>query len=220
MTIKAVLFDCDGVLVDSEPATFAALQVELAAHGLHLSLEEMEQRFIGGTMEKLRQTANEMGAGLPPEWVGEFYEKLYTHLRAGTPLMPGIEALLDRLDAAGISYAVGSNGHHRKMEASLGQHPRLWARLKDRLFSGQELGCPKPDPGLYLHAAAFLSVAPTDCVVVEDSATGARSAIAAGMRCFGLVPPQGSDHARETLTAVGAELIADLGEIPALIGLR
>ncbi|SOC14033.1 HAD family hydrolase [Rhodobacter maris] len=219
MTIKAILFDCDGVLVDSEPATFVLLQQELSAHGLHLSMEEMERLFIGGTMEKLRQTANALGAGLPPEWVGEFYEKLYAHLRQGTPKMPGIAALLDRLDAAGVVYAVGSNGHRRKMEATLGQHPALWARLKDRLFSGQELGCPKPDPGLYLHAAAFLGQPPEACVVVEDSATGARSALAAGMRCFGLVPPGGSDHARETLTKVGAELITCLDEIPARIGL-
>ena len=215
MTAKAVLFDCDGVLVDSEPATFRLLQQEFAQHGLHLTLPEMERRLIGGTMETVRQTANALGAGLPPEWVGDFYERLYAHLRAGTALMPGASALLDRLDAAGIPYAVGSNGLHRKMEATLGQHPAMWARLHDRLFSGQELGCPKPDPGLYLHAAAFLGVSAADCVVVEDSATGARAAVAAGMRCLGFAPQGASD----ALVAVCPEIITDLGQIPALIGL-
>ena len=215
MTAKAVLFDCDGVLVDSEPATFLMLQQEFAQRGLHLSLHEMERIFIGGTMETVRQTANGLGAGLPPEWVGEFYERLYARLRAGTALIPGAEALLDRLDAAGIPYAIGSNGLRRKMEATLGQHPAIWARLQDRLFSGQELGCPKPDPGLYLHAAAFLGVAAPDCVVVEDSATGARAAVAAGMRCLGFAP-QGASAA---LAVVCPEIITDLGQVPAMIGL-
>lgn len=216
MTPQAVLLDCDGVIVDSEPATFVLLRQELAGQGLHLSLDEMERIFIGGTMEKVRLSANDLGANLPPDWVGTFYEKLYAHLRAGTALMPGIEALLDRLDAAGVGYAVGSNGLRDKMEATLGQHPALWARLSDRLFSGQELGCPKPDPGLYLHAAAFLGAAPSACVVIEDSATGARAAIAAGMRCLGLAA---NDHGAQTLAAVGAEVITALDQVPGLIGL-
>lgn len=216
MRVKAVLFDCDGVLVDSEPAGLALLQGDFSARGLHLSIAEMERLFVGGTIETLRKTANEMGAGLDPEWVDDFYARLYARLREGTALIPGIEALLDRLDAAGIAYAVGSNGRRAKMEATLGQHPALWARLQDRLFSGQELGCPKPEPGLYLHAAAFLGVAPEHCVVVEDSATGARAAKAAGMRCLGYAP-QG--HAPR-LAEAGARLFADMAEVPRLIGLE
>lgn len=215
MTVKAVLFDCDGVLVDSEPATFLMLQQDFAARGLHLTLPEMERMFIGGTLEKVREIANGLGAGLGSDWTDTFYTRLYAHLRAGTALMPGVEALLDRLDAAGISYAVGSNGRMAKMEATLGQHPGLWARLQDRLFSGQDLGCPKPDPGLYLHAAAFLGVAAADCVVVEDSATGARAAKAAGMRCLGYAP---SGH-HAGLIEAGAEIIADLSQVPQRIGL-
>jgi len=215
MIPKAVLFDCDGVLVDSEPMTFLALQADFAERGLHLSLAEMEHLFMGGTLERVREIVNGLGAGLGPEWCDDFYRRLYAMLRAGTALMPGIEALLDRLDAAGIPYAVGSNGRRAKMEATLGQHPGMWARLQDRLFSGQDLGCPKPAPGLYLHAAAFLGVAPEHCVVVEDSIPGAKAARAAGMRCFGYAP----QAAHAGLAAAGAQVITDLAELPALLGL-
>lgn len=215
MIPQAVLFDCDGVLVDSEPATFLMLQDDFAAHGLQLSVAQMERLFMGGTLERVRHVAVDLGASLPADWTDTFYTRLYARLRAGTALMPGIEALLDRLDAAGIAYAVGSNGRLAKMQATLGQHPAIWARLQDRLFSGQELGCPKPDPGLYLHAAAFLGAPPEACVVVEDSVPGALAAKAAGMRCFGYAPA--GHHAG--LAEAGAEIITDFADLPARIGL-
>lgn len=211
----AVLFDCDGVLVDSEPATFALLGEELAAHGLPLDPHEMEALFIGGTIEGVAQTARGMGASLPEDWVETYYTRLYARLAGNAPLIDGIPELLDALDAAGIGYAVGSNGRQAKMQATLGQHPGILARLRGRLFSGQELGCPKPDPGLYLYAAHALGADPAHCVVIEDSPTGARAARAAGMRCLGYAP-QGA-HPR--LAAEGAELFASMRAVPGLLGL-
>jgi len=213
--MTAVLFDCDGVLVDSEPATFLLLQEEFAAQGLHITIAEMELMFIGGTIEGVRRQANEMGAAFPEDWADDYYDRLYARLRAGTNLMPGVAELLDRLDAAGIPYAVGSNGRMAKMEATLGQHPAIRARLEGRMFSGQELGAPKPAPDLYLHCAKVLGVPPETCVVIEDSATGARAAAAAGMRCLGYAPH--GPHPR--LAAEGAELFTDMAQVPALIGL-
>ena len=131
-------------------------------------------------------------------------------------LIGGIEAVLDRLDAAGIPYAVGSNGTTQKMTVTLSQHPRLWARLKDRLFSGQELGCPKPDPGLYLHAATAIDAAPGACVVIDDSPTGCVAGVATGMRTLGFA--EHGDGA--ALSAVGAEVFHAMDELPGLIGLR
>ena len=129
--------------------------------------------------------------------------------------MPGVAALLARLDAEGIPFAVGSNGRGAKMEATLGQHPKIRARLEGLLFSGQDLGCPKPAPDLYLHAARALGADPARCVGIEDSATGARAAKAAGMRCLGYVP-QGENP---RLAAAGAELFTDMAQVPALLGL-
>jgi HAD superfamily hydrolase (TIGR01509 family) len=212
---KAVLFDCDGVLVDTEPPTFALLQAELATRGLVMDLDEMERVFIGGTMEKLADMARDMGADLPDDWVPYFYEKLHKHLETNAPLITGIEAVLDALDAAGIPYAIGSNGRAGKMAITLGQHPAFLARFKGHVYSGQDLGCPKPDAGLYLHAAAALGVRPADCVVVEDSPTGAMAAKNAQMRCMGYAP----HGPNPVLEATGARLFTSMAALPALLGL-
>lgn len=215
MIPRAILFDCDGVLVDSEALTFDLLAGDLTRYGLHLTRAEMEARFLGGTIRGLWQAARDLGADLPDDWTDDFYARLYDRLAQGTPLIAGAADLLDRLDAAGIPYAVGSNGAPRKMQITLGQHPAEWRRLEGRLFSGQTLGCPKPDPGLWLHCAAVLDVDPAHCVVVDDSPAGCLGAARAGMRCLGLA--EHDDGAR--LAAVGAEVIHRLADVPARIGL-
>jgi beta-phosphoglucomutase-like phosphatase (HAD superfamily) len=110
MTPRAVIFDCDGVLVDSEPATFALLAAELASHGLRLPQTEMERLFLGGTIAGVHSRARALGAALPDDWVEGFYERLYARLAEGTPLVPGVLHLLDRLDAAGVMISRGSEG--------------------------------------------------------------------------------------------------------------
>ncbi len=213
MRPAAVIFDCDGVVVDSEPIAFDLLQEDLAGHGLHLTRQQMERELLGGTMRVVWQKARKLGADLPEGWVDAIYEKLYARLAQGTPLIPGIEGVLDALDAAGIPFAMGSNGSPRKMEITLGQHRGLLARFHGRAFSGQAMGRPKPAPDLYLHCAAIMGVEPESCAVVEDSATGARAAFAAGMRCFGYAP-----HGSPALAATGAVLFSDMALLPGLIG--
>ncbi|MCA3443663.1 MAG: HAD-IA family hydrolase [Rhodobacter sp.] len=215
MTPRAIIFDCDGVLVDSEPAAFDLLAQDLAAHGLPLPRAEMERIFIGGTIAGVHAKARSLGAALPDGWVAGFYERLYARLAEGTPLVPGVLDLLDALDAAGIPYAVGSNGSDRKMQVTLGQHPGLLDRFRDRLFSGQTLGAPKPAPDLYLHAARALAQPPSACAVIEDSPTGVRAAAAAGIRCFGYAPH--GDGA--VLAAEGATVFQSMADLPRLLGL-
>lgn len=215
MRPAAVLFDCDGVLVDSEPMSFDLLIEDLADYGLAMPRPQFEALFIGGTIAGVALKARQLGADLPESWVEDFYAKLYAHLAQGTPLIPGIVTLLDRLDAASIPYAVGSNGSDHKMQVTLGQHPAILSRLQGRLFSGQTLGKPKPAPDLWLHAAAALGADPAQCVVVEDSPTGARGAKAAGMRCYGYMP-HGNNAA---LAAEGAIPFHAMADLPALLGL-
>jgi HAD superfamily hydrolase (TIGR01509 family) len=211
---KAVLFDCDGVVVDSEQPTLDMLQVDLAAHGLPLTMDELTGRYVGGTVEACATRARAAGATLPEGWVQDFYTRMYAMLRAHTPLIPGILTVLDALDAAGIPYAMGSNGTPEKMQITLGQHG-LVVRFKGHLYSGQALGRPKPAPDLYLHAAAQLGIAPAECIVIEDSAAGARAARAAGMRCMGYAPHGHADR----LANEGAIPFTDMADLPALLGL-
>ncbi len=213
MTAAAVIFDCDGVVVDSEPIAFDMLADDLAAHGLNMPRHQMETELLGGTMRGVWEKARGLGADLPEGWVEAFYEKLYARLLLGTPLVPGIEAVLDALDAAGVPFAMGSNGSPRKMEITMGQHGGLLARFKGRAFSGQAMGRPKPAPDLYLHCAAIMGVEPEACAVIEDSATGALAAAAAGMQCFGYAP-----HGSPPLAAAGAVLFTRMADLPGLLG--
>lgn len=214
MTPAAVLFDCDGVVVDSEGPTFALFQQEFAAAGLHLTLHDLETNWVGATAEGLAARARVLGADLPPDWVTGFYQRLNARLARGVPLIPGILTVLDALDASGIPYAMGSNGPMDKMAVTLGQHD-LFTRFRGHVYSGQALGRPKPAPDVYLCAAHALGVDPADCVVIEDSASGALAARAAGIACFGYAP-----HAvNPALIAAGARIFTDMAELPALLDL-
>lgn len=209
-----VIFDCDGVLVDSEPLSNAVLVANLARHGLALSEDDVQELFVGGTMRGVGERARRMGARLPGDWIEEIYAEVYAALRLGTPPIPGVHVLLDALDAAGVPFAVASNGSVEKMQITLGQ-TGLWARFEGRMLSAHEEGVAKPDPRLFLRAAEVLGQPPGNCVVVEDSATGCRAARAAGMRCFGFVPAGGGAR----LAAEGARLVRSMDEVARELGL-
>lgn len=213
MRPAAVIFDCDGVVVDSEHPTLVMLRDDLERYGLCLTLEALEAGYIGGTVETVAAKARANGARLPDGWVADFYGRMYAMLRAHVPLVPGVVGVLDALDSAGIPYAMGSNGTPEKMAITLGQHG-LVERFRGHLYSGQALGRPKPAPDLFLHAAGRLGVSPKDCVVIEDSPAGARAARAAGMRCHGYAPK----GVHPGLVAEGAILFDRMEDLPGILG--
>lgn len=211
---KAVIFDCDGVIVDSEPITNDILFEDLTAHGLTIPRDRIEEMFVGGTMKSVGERARDMGADLASDWVDQIYARIYARLRAGTPLVNGVVAVLDALDRAGIPYAVGSNGSEEKMKITLGQNG-LMPRFQGRIFSAHTHGTAKPDPDLYLLAAEHLGVDPAACVVVDDSPAGCTAGVRAGMWCIGYA--EHSDPAR--LAAVGAEPVGSMAELAARLAL-
>ncbi|KIC11527.1 haloacid dehalogenase [Leisingera sp. ANG-M1] len=214
-TPKLVIFDCDGVLVDSEPASNQALIDNLARHGLVLTLEQSMTHFVGGTMTGVMEKARGLGAVLPEDWIAEVFADTYAQLKQGVPLTPGIPALLARLDAKGIPVCVASNGSEEKMRITLGQNG-LWERFHPQaMFSAQALGVAKPEPGLFLAAASHFGVQARDCLVIEDSGSGVTAAVRAGMRCLGFAP-QGQG---QKLAALGAEVFSDMAEVPALLSI-
>ena len=205
-----VIFDCDGVLVDSEVVSNQVLVSNLARYGLNLTLQECMSLFVGGTMVGVRDKARDLGAALPDNWIDEVYAETYDRLRLGVPLVAGVSQLLDRLDQQDIPYCVASNGSPDKMQITLGQNG-LWDRFKDVMYSAHVLGTGKPDPAMFLKAAEhFGSARP---VVIEDSENGVTAAIRAQMRCLGFAAHD--DGAR--LAALGAEVFNDMVEVPALL---
>ncbi|WFE75296.1 HAD family phosphatase [Roseinatronobacter sp. S2] len=215
MTPDLVIFDCDGVIMDSEGPTLRMLRDDLAARGLDLPLDRAMDLFIGSTMSGVAAKARDHGAALPDDWVEGFYDRLYVRLKRGTPLIDGIESVLDRLDAAAIPYCVGSNGRHAKMAITIGQHKALWDRLSGRLYAAEDVPAPKPAPDLFLHAAHEFAVPPARCIVVEDSPTGALAAQRAGMTCMGYAPHDSGAG----LAAHGATVFSAMAALPALLGL-
>jgi HAD superfamily hydrolase (TIGR01509 family) len=207
-----VIFDCDGVLVDSEPLSHAVLRDNLARHGLDLPLARISDLFVGGTIMGVRDTACGMGARLPDDWVAAIYAEIFAVLAEKVEPVPGIFAVLDALDAAGVPYAVGSNGPHRKMEITLAR-TGLRERLEGRIVSREDVARPKPAPDIYLRAAAIAQVAPARALVIEDSPSGARGAQAAGITCFGYVA--GSDRAQ--MAPLCARLFDRMDQLPGLI---
>lgn len=211
---KLVIFDCDGVLVDSEILSNQVMADNLARYGLRLSLTEAMAHFVGGTMEGVADKARGMGADLPQDWVQEARGEINARLQQGVDLVPGIPDVLAALDRAGLPCCVASNGEPEKMALTLG-HNGLWERFAPVSFSAQVLGVAKPEPDLFLVAAAHFGTAPSNCAVIEDSTSGARAARAAGMRCFGYAP-HGDGAA---LAALGAQVFDDMAKLPGLLGL-
>lgn len=212
---RLVIFDCDGVLVDSEGVSNQVLVDNLARHGLTLTLKRAMELFVGSTMPGVMGRAVELGADLHEGWIDEVYSETYAALEQGVSLVPGVLDLLAELDQHQIPCCVASNGSEDKMRITLGQNG-LWQRFHPTaMFSAHSLGVAKPDPGLFLAAASHFGVQARDCLVVEDSATGVLAATRASMRCLGFAPT----GTGENLTAQGAEVFSQMSELPALIGL-
>ncbi len=214
MPPKLVIFDCDGVLVDSEPVTNRVLAENLTRHGFPVTVDDCLDLFVGGTMSGVGDEVRARGVDLPDNWLDDVYAEIYAALAAGTPIIAGIPQVLDRLDQAGIPFCVASNGSEEKMDITLGQNG-LSPRFAGRRFSAHVLKVAKPDPGLFLAAADAFGAAPAECVVVEDSPSGVKAARAADICCFGYAA---HDDGRQ-LAAHGARVFHDMADLPKLLEL-
>ena len=179
--IDLVIFDCDGVLVDSERIAVGVDAVVLADLGWPLSEAEIIERFVGRSDEHfVREIETYLGHPLPGNWQ-DTYQHLYT--AAFEKELRAVEGVMDALDRITTPTCVASSGSHEKIRRSLGL-TNLLARFDGRIFSAGEVANGKPAPDLFLHAAARLGVPPARCAVVEDSRYGVEAARAAGMPAF------------------------------------
>ena len=205
--IDAVLFDCDGVLVDSERVAAECIVEFAARFGARFGIEEALERFTGARMADNLRDIEERGKCVLPD---DFEASLRSHMAAEfeSRLAPidGAAALVESLD---LPYCVVSNGPRPKMEVTL-RIAGLLEHFAGRIVSAYEVGVWKPDPGLFLHAARMLGTPPERCAVVEDSDYGIAAGVAAGMQVFALVPEERADAMPDGVVAVAS--LAELHE--------
>jgi HAD superfamily hydrolase (TIGR01509 family) len=207
---RLVVFDCDGVLVDTERLTVGVEARVLTELGWPMTAEEVVGRWMGKT--SATQLAD-LEAHLGPELTLRFDELVTAEIlevfdRELTPV-DGIPELLDALEAAGVPTCVASSGTHSRMRRTLGL-TGLRERFEGRIFSASEVEHGKPAPDLFLHAAERMGVPPSECSVVEDSVYGVRAAVAAGMTVHGFA---GGLTAETALREEGACTFTHMSEL-------
>lgn len=209
--MKLVIFDCDGVLIDSEPIANRVLRDLLESAGLKLTLEEVMGTFVGNTKDGCIVVAgNMLGRPLPADFGKRWDKALFAALRAVKPVA-GVPELLAGMK---VPFCVASNGNPDRMALAL-DYAGLMPWVRGKLFTASEVANPKPAPDLFLHAARSMGAAPAHCAVVEDTPTGVAAAVAAGMAVFGYAGAAHSDAAQ--LRAAGATTFKAMGELPALL---
>ena len=195
MPIAALIFDLDGTLVDSEAPGLDVLHQMAEELGAPWGRQEMHARFGGVPMARCVSTiAQHVSAHHQPLDEVAFLKQLRLNMaarfREGLDEIPGATALLQTLQKRQMPFAIGTNGPREKAEITLGV-TGLRHFFGERLFCAPEVGSFKPEPGLFLHAAAALGIDPSHCAVVEDSLPGIQAGLAAGMRVFSLHPSEG-----------------------------
>ena len=179
-----IIFDCDGVLIDSEIISARMLVEALADRGVQIDLPYVARHFLGRSYPVVMQTIRQdFGLDLPPGFEEDYRELLLEGFRQSLTIMPGVRAVLDGL---GVPFCVATSSSPRRVEMSL-TLVGLWQTVRNRTFTASEVARGKPAPDLFLHAAARMGADPARCLVIEDSLTGIRAGLAAGMTVWRFV---------------------------------
>jgi HAD superfamily hydrolase (TIGR01509 family) len=188
MPPELIIFDCDGVLIDSEMVTSRVIAGALAALGWALTPEESMHLFLGMSIVDMEPVIEaRIGGKLPEGWRDGIARTLVTVLGEEAALIPGAREVLERMNALGIDWRIASNSSDEEMAVKFAR-TGLADLVAGRYFAASRWGRPKPAPDVFLAAAASARVAPARCVVVEDSALGVAGAVTAGMVCYGFAP--------------------------------
>ncbi len=210
-----VIFDCDGVLVDSERLSIGLDAVLLARLGWPMSESEIVERFVGRTDASMRaEIEAHLGRDIGAEW-DAFAERYVAAFAAELEPIEGVSEALDAIQSTGVETCVASSGDHAKIRRNLAK-TGLLDRFDGRIFSADDVVHGKPAPDLFLNAAAAMGVEPARCAVIEDSGHGVAAARAAGMWAFGYA---GSVTPAAALEGPMTVVFHDMRDLPALLGL-
>lgn len=216
-----VIFDNDGVLVDSERLGNEVLSKVLTEAGYPVTFEDCIRRFMGGTLARTRALIEQdLGQPFAADFEDQYRRELYHRFETELEPVPGAATQVSALKKAGIQVCVASSGTHEKIRLALGA-VGLLEHFDGQIFSAEDVSVGKPAPDLFLHAASALSVLPRRCVVVEDSPAGITAARAAGMATIGFVgarPALDGEDSTALLEEAGADVvIGHLSGIPAAL---
>lgn len=195
MTFEAVLFDCDGVLVDSEAITCGVLRDMFEEQGWRMTLAECMQRFVGHTVKSRRELIEaNTGVPLTDDWLQQFFDRRNVQLEQRIAAIEGVhDAVAHLSEQCSGRIAVASGADRYKVEMML-RKVGLHDFFAGRIFSGHEMPRSKPHPDVYLAAAAHLEVDPVRCLVIEDTPVGVTAGVRAGATVWGFVPEGASAH--------------------------
>lgn len=203
-----IIFDCDGVLVDSEPLSNAVMAEHITRLGWAMNGHESIRLFKGKTTAQVHCAIEDrLGKPIDKKWTSAFHLDQEQRMRRDLTVVAGVNDLIARVQAAGLHSCVASQGSHEKMAISLGL-TGLWDQFEGRIFSARDVANPKPAPDLFLHAAIQMNVSPTRCIVIEDSPTGIAGALAAKMRVIGYDPDESG-----VLAQGGIEIVSRMDAI-------
>ena len=214
--VDLVIFDCDGVLVDSEVISCRAHAETLTRHGYPITSDQVFDRFLGRSMRKTTlEIEAELGRPLPEDFHTQVYAEIFRLFAASLEATPHIEQTLATITTP---MCVASSGPPEKISTSL-NHVGLYDRFAPHIFSAVQVSNGKPAPDLFLFAAEQMRTPPARCLVIEDSVAGVTGALAAGMLVFGY---HGGSHCRpdtaDTLRAAGAAAtFDDMRQLPDLM---
>ncbi len=212
--IRLVIFDCDGVLVDSEEIALQVLVAALAEKGISLTTEEAADRFLGRSLGSLAKVVqHEFGVAIDPPFLASMREVLHARFRTELKPVKGVSALIGALKTAGIACCVASSSQRERIELSL-TVTGLVSHFTPNIFSATMVENGKPAPDLFLYAADRMGVAPAQCLVIEDSPAGVTAAQAAGMRVIAFTGGSHAKHAgyRRDLARLDADARFDAME--------
>ena len=213
MRYDLVIFDNDGVLVDSEPISNRHLAAYLTELGHPTSYEDSIRDYMGSAMHRIHELVLERtGQRLPADFDDTFHRRVFTAFERELEPVPGAVDVLAKLTADGVPYCVASSGSRERIRVGHRKTGLDRYFSQDRVFSSQDVGKGKPAPDLFLYAAERMGVPPERCVVVEDSPLGVRAAVAAGMDVYGFTAM--TPAAR---LAGATQLFKDLGQLADLL---
>lgn len=206
-----MIFDCDGVLVDSERLAMRVESAALARLGWPLTQTQVAELFLGRSDSYMRARIEaQIGGPIPAEWQRELDQAYRTVFEEE---LTAVDGIVEALEALRLPMCVASSGSHEKMGRTLGK-TGLRRYFEGRIYSASEVEHGKPAPDLFLHAAAQMGVQPQHCVVVEDSRFGVQAARAAGMRSLGYA---GGVTPADWLEGPDTVVFSDMRKLPELI---